>query len=169
MSAPHAGFSNSPRPCETLPEGEVNILVAVDGSESALHAVDAMSPRLWWFKRSPRIHLLTVESRTPLDVAIAGMVSADAIRAHQQTNAEAALHEARTRLRAAGHNVVEHVAIGDPAREIDRVAKSRHCDLIVMGTRGRGAVAGLVLGSTATKVLHLAAVPVLLVPKGNLQ
>ncbi|MCE9642399.1 MAG: universal stress protein, partial [Betaproteobacteria bacterium] len=34
---------------------------------------------------------------------------------------------------------------------------------IVMGTRGAGAVANMVLGSVATKVLHLVEVPVLLV------
>jgi nucleotide-binding universal stress UspA family protein len=35
--------------------------------------------------------------------------------------------------------------------------------MIYMGTRGMGAVSGLVMGSTATKVLHLASVPVVLV------
>ncbi len=36
-------------------------------------------------------------------------------------------------------------------------------DVIVMGTRGMGALANLALGSTATKVVHLAEVPVTLV------
>jgi nucleotide-binding universal stress UspA family protein len=35
--------------------------------------------------------------------------------------------------------------------------------MIVMGTRGMGGVAGLVLGSVATKVVHLSKVPVMLV------
>jgi nucleotide-binding universal stress UspA family protein len=37
------------------------------------------------------------------------------------------------------------------------------CDLIVMGTHGRGAVAGMVMGSVANRVLHLAPCPVQLV------
>jgi nucleotide-binding universal stress UspA family protein len=36
-------------------------------------------------------------------------------------------------------------------------------DVIVMGSRGRGDLAGLVLGSTAHKVIHLADRPVLVV------
>ncbi len=43
------------------------------------------------------------------------------------------------------------------------MAAELDCDLIVMGTHGRGPVAGLVMGSVATRVLHLAACPVLLV------
>ena len=37
------------------------------------------------------------------------------------------------------------------------------CDMICMGTRGMTAMSGLVMGSVATRVLHLARVPVLLV------
>ncbi|MCJ9712965.1 universal stress protein, partial [Bordetella hinzii] len=39
----------------------------------------------------------------------------------------------------------------------------KQCDRIVMGTRGLGAVGGLVLGSVAQKVIHLSPVPVTLV------
>jgi nucleotide-binding universal stress UspA family protein len=37
------------------------------------------------------------------------------------------------------------------------------CDLIVMGTHGMGSIAGLALGSVASKVIHLAGVPVTVV------
>ena len=40
--------------------------------------------------------------------------------------------------------------------EIVSEAKKRGADVIVMGSRGRGDLAGLVLGSTAHKVIHLA-------------
>jgi len=43
------------------------------------------------------------------------------------------------------------------------MAEERGCDQIVMGTHGRGTIAGLLIGSVATKVLHLAKAPVLLV------
>lgn len=43
------------------------------------------------------------------------------------------------------------------------MAKSEGVDVIVMGTRGMGALGNLALGSTATKVVHLADVPVTLV------
>ena len=56
-----------------------------------------------------------------------------------------------------------HLVIGDPATAIVKLARRLNCDLIVMGTRGMGKVAGLVLGSVATKVVHLADAPVTLV------
>jgi nucleotide-binding universal stress UspA family protein len=58
---------------------------------------------------------------------------------------------------------VVHAEVGDIAATIVRLAAKQHCDMIYMGTRGMGAVSGLVMGSTATKVLHLASVPVVLV------
>ncbi|HUA31879.1 MAG TPA: universal stress protein [Streptosporangiaceae bacterium] len=42
-------------------------------------------------------------------------------------------------------------------------AKNLDVSVIVMGSRGRGDLAGLVLGSTAHKVIHLADRPVLVV------
>jgi len=45
---------------------------------------------------------------------------------------------------------------GDAAREIVRVAREEHCDLIVMGTHGRGGIRHLVLGSVAERVMRKA-------------
>jgi len=52
---------------------------------------------------------------------------------------------------------------GDPAESIIEVAKTRHSDVIVMGSRGLGRLAGLVLGSTSQKVVSHAPCPVLIV------
>lgn len=54
---------------------------------------------------------------------------------------------------------------GDPWHEIVRVAKDRGCDLIVLGTHGRGAVAHFFLGSVAEKVVRKAECPVLVARK----
>ncbi len=56
-----------------------------------------------------------------------------------------------------------HVISDDPADGIVRLARERGCGLIVMGTRGMGAFASAVLGSVASKVIHIAEVPVTLV------
>ena len=53
-------------------------------------------------------------------------------------------------------------AVGDAAETITTYADQKKCDAIFMGTRGLGRVAGLLLGSVATKVLHLTKVPVTL-------
>jgi nucleotide-binding universal stress UspA family protein len=57
----------------------------------------------------------------------------------------------------------EHVALGDPAAEIVLAARRLKCQSIVMGSRGMGAIRSMLLGSVATKVSHLARVPVTLV------
>ena len=56
------------------------------------------------------------------------------------------------------------VRIGQTADTIVNFASRRHCEEIVMGTRGHGNLKGLLLGSITTKVIHLARVPVTLVP-----
>jgi nucleotide-binding universal stress UspA family protein len=58
------------------------------------------------------------------------------------------------------------VTEGTPADDILKAAGRRRADLIVLGTRGAGNVARLLLGSTAQRVLRRARVPVLTVPLG---
>jgi len=52
---------------------------------------------------------------------------------------------------------------GDAAESIIEVAKVRNSSVIVMGSRGLGRLAGLVLGSTSQKVVSHAPCPVLIV------
>jgi nucleotide-binding universal stress UspA family protein len=68
-----------------------------------------------------------------------------------------------TRAGINAHGEVRHTVFGYAAREIVDDAKEHDVDAIVMGSRGRGDLAGLVLGSTAHKVIHLADRPVLVV------
>ena len=59
--------------------------------------------------------------------------------------------------------IVNHVG-PQPAHEVADVAREVGADLIVVGTRGRGALVGLVLGSVTLRLLHVARCPVLAVP-----
>lgn len=52
---------------------------------------------------------------------------------------------------------------GAPSEEIVRYAREADCDLIVMGTHGRGGINRLLLGSVAERVVRTASVPVLTV------
>jgi nucleotide-binding universal stress UspA family protein len=58
---------------------------------------------------------------------------------------------------------VRHTVYGYAAREIVADAKDHDADIIVIGSRGRGDLAGMILGSTAHKVIHLTDRPVLVV------
>jgi nucleotide-binding universal stress UspA family protein len=63
----------------------------------------------------------------------------------------------------AAHGEVRGTVFGHAAREIVGDAKRHDVQVIMMGCRGRGDFVGLVLGSTAHKVIHLADRPVLVV------
>ena len=53
--------------------------------------------------------------------------------------------------------------MGHVAETITNLAETLHCDEIVMGTHGRGALKDFLLGSVAMKIVHLSKLPVVLV------
>jgi nucleotide-binding universal stress UspA family protein len=75
----------------------------------------------------------------------------------------AASIETLTQAGVKAHGRVRNTMYGHAAREIVADAIELDCGVIVMGSRGRGDLAGLVIGSTAHKVIHLADRPVLIV------
>ena len=58
---------------------------------------------------------------------------------------------------------IRNTIFGHAAREIVEDAKEHDAGVIIMGSRGRGDLTGVVLGSTAHKVIHLTDRPVLVV------
>jgi nucleotide-binding universal stress UspA family protein len=62
----------------------------------------------------------------------------------------------------------EQILEGDPAEAVLDAARARESDLMVVGSRGRGGVAGTFLGSVSTEIVHRADRPVL-VTRGRTQ
>ena len=60
-------------------------------------------------------------------------------------------------------DITEKIIVGDPPQVICSVAQEIGCDLIVMGSRGRNPIKGLLLGSVSMRVLQLSPCPVLIV------
>jgi nucleotide-binding universal stress UspA family protein len=79
------------------------------------------------------------------------------------TEDRAALEEAATLAAEEGVTVHTEVLTGDPVDEIVAYADSIDADMIVIGSRGHGAVASALLGSVSQGVLHEARRPVLVV------
>jgi nucleotide-binding universal stress UspA family protein len=79
------------------------------------------------------------------------------------TEGRQVISQALQELREVGLNVIVEILEGPPADAILRVANVRQCDLIVMGSRGHGEVASLLLGSVSHRVLAHARVPVMIV------
>jgi len=73
------------------------------------------------------------------------------------------LESAAVRLAESGLTVRTHLALGDPAAEILKIAGAEQCDLIAMTTHGHRLIGDLVYGSTIEKVRHEARIPMLIV------
>lgn len=139
-------------------------LLAIDGSEYSDRAVDYIIQLAALLKDKAAIGVHLVNVQLPLTgVNVKLFVSKDSLRDYYHDEGTAALASARQKLDAAGIPYKHHIGVGDPGQVIVDFAVSEGCDEIVMGTHGRGAVAGAVMGSVATKVAHLAKVPVVLV------
>ena len=76
---------------------------------------------------------------------------------------EKVLALARQMIGKAEFEMEEELLEGPAADAILTVANTRSADLIVMGTRGMGAIKGVLFGSVATKVSHHANCSVLVV------
>ncbi|HET7623974.1 MAG TPA: universal stress protein [Verrucomicrobiae bacterium] len=66
-------------------------------------------------------------------------------------------------LRSRGLHVSARLALGDPPKEILKLAQSENCDLIAMTAHGHRLVGDIVFGSTIHEVRHKSALPILLV------
>lgn len=69
----------------------------------------------------------------------------------------------RSTLSEKGIDYSEMIIEGPPAEKICEVARIENCEMIVMGSRGRSDLKGLLLGSVAHRVLQQAPCPVLVV------
>lgn len=138
------------------------ILLPVDGSEASLRAVDHVLKKADLFKEPTEIHLLNVQ--LALRQGVTAFVSKRQIEGYHHDEGIKELASARAKLDAAQLPYQFHIGVGgEPAQVIARYARDKKCDQVVMGTRGLGSVAGVLLGSVTTKVIHLLDVPILLV------
>lgn len=139
----------------------LKILAPLDGSNNATRVIDYLIRSAADMKG---LEVALVNVRNPIDAPeISRFWSADQIREFQQKEGTLLLQAAQERLAQAGIRASLEVLVGDIAPTIAQHAQARGCDLIVMGSRGMGAIATLLMGSVASKVVHLSPVPVTLV------
>lgn len=139
----------------------MNLLLAVDGSECSARAVTQAIALTGQLAEAPRLHLLHVHLPIPIG-RIQAHVGHDQLQAYYREEGESQLAFARGQLEQAGLVFTPHIHVGQPAEVIAHQARELDCDLIVMGSHGRTGLSGLVMGSVAGRVLHLAHCPVLL-------
>jgi len=151
-----------------------NILVATDGSPRSDKAADVAI--MLAQSCNAKLHVISVvdagKPRSAMDFdmdvseeikednpVIANEYEEDRMKPEQQFIGAISKKASDAGLEANGM-----VKIGHPAEEILNTAKENDCDLIVVGTHGRGPVATAVMGSIATKIIHAGTTPTLVVP-----
>ena len=139
----------------------MKILLAVDGSKSALQAVDSLIEHAEWYRERPTVELVTVHPPVPRLPGLSKLVSKAQLQQYYKEEGEAQLAEAKAMLEDAGIDYEARVLVGPVAEILVAHTKAKRCDMIFIGSRGMGAARNLLLGSTVAKVLQLAGVPVL--------
>lgn len=135
-----------------------HILLAVDGSDHSLKAAKVAGDlaRL----SGGTLHIMTAFDELPRYLGEPNLSKAIAERTN---NAEKILKAAIDEVGEIPGDCESEYLEGSPAETILRDAETHEADVIVMGTRGRGEMRSLLLGSQSHKVLSEASCPVMLV------
>jgi nucleotide-binding universal stress UspA family protein len=141
----------------------MKILLAVDGSQGSLNAVDFIVGHAGWYREKPAVELVTVHLPVPKLPHMGIVVSTADIERYYEDEGEERFAAAKKKLDAAGIAYHARIRVGSVAEELVQHAQDERCDLIVIGSRGLTELGKAFLGSTATKVLHISSLPVLLV------
>lgn len=140
-----------------------HIMVATDGSEGADRAIDVAAQLAKAFEGELSI------------VTVGGNLSGDEMRQLERAErnigealdmlSNQILRAAKTRAQSFGIGDIRvQSAWGDPAESIIEMAAREATDALVVGRRGRGRLAGLLLGSVSQKIASLAPCIVVIVP-----
>ena len=136
-----------------------NILLGVDGSEHALHAAKTAAD----LARSMNSKILRVVVAFEAVPPYLGEPNLQSAISARMKEAETILAEAMKTIGEIPGEIHTEILEGPPAEAILDVADTRKSDLIVMGSRGLGRLAGALLGSQSQKVVRHATCPVLIV------
>lgn len=133
-----------------------NILAPMDGSEQSRHAFRYVLG----LAESQGARVTLLHCYGPISMLVGG-AAREELAARSVREAEDLLAPYADKLRALGHEPPLLLREGEPSEVIVAEAERGRHDLIVMGSRGRSDLAGMLMGSTAHKVLQAAPCPVL--------
>lgn len=143
-----------------------HILVAVDGSETSKHALQAAIGLAGDCRA--KLTALYVVDNTPVLYDV-GYYDPSVLRRALIEEGDRVVAEAAQAMQAAGLHgstqVVEVELLGDDiAHQIEQAALAAQADVVVMGTHGRRGFRRLMLGSVAERYVRVSSRPVLLIP-----
>lgn len=142
------------------------ILVPMDGSEIA----ECVLPTVEWFARVSNVKEIVIvrvveplRMRDDLELHVIPE-QREKIEKDMKKMAEDYCEGIRSKLKSDKATVTAKVLTGKPAEAITGLAaRDRVIDLIIMATHGRSGIGRLFYGSTASRIIHSAVVPILLV------
>ena len=139
------------------------ILIPVDGSPASLRALD-LAIKMATQNPGTSLVLLNVQNIRAIELAGASEAGdSDWLREAGSRASAKALKDATGKCEHADVAFETLIRTGHIAEVIAQVAREEDIKHIVMGTRGLGGIQGLLLGSVATQVIHLAEVPITLI------
>ena len=134
------------------------IMVPVDGSDHAMQAAEYASELATLFDAE----ILLVHCHRPFPQLLGEPYFQKAVTSIMN-QAEELLDPYRKLFREKQTKFTDRVLEGPARKVIAEVAEIEKCDMIVMGSRGRSNLEGLILGSVAHRVLHAVHCPVLVI------
>ena len=145
----------------------MRVVLALDGSDSSIRARELVAGLPW--PASTSITIVTA-SAVPVDWYAPGGLTVNSIpRAEEALRQETAvqLAELASPLEDHGWSIERRVVLDRPASAILAAADEVDADLIVLGSRGRGPIRTMVLGSVAAEVANAARQSVLIARGGS--
>jgi len=134
------------------------ILLATDGSSHAKKALEYAQDLA--LRDNAQVIVVHAFERVP---AYLGEPWGEQVISRHVASGQKVANDAAAELQEAGVDVIVEVVEGPPPDAILRVASVRQPDLIVMGSRGHGDLASLLLGSVSHRVLAHTHAPVLII------
>ena len=138
-----------------------SILLPVDGSQSSERAARHL---VYLIKNFTPLVVRVLNVQPPVKAGeISPLVTSEQVEETRLEDGIACGAPVRAILDEAGIAYTYEVELGPVSETIAHYVGEHKCDAIIMGTRGLSAISNLLMGSIATKVLHLTDVPVTLV------
>jgi nucleotide-binding universal stress UspA family protein len=138
------------------------LLVPVDSSDNAMRALE-YAIGLAKENGPIELHIVTAHEAAFDNPRTLAYLPTEKLERLLQEHSESILSPAIEKAEAAGVTFTSEILVGPVPQAIVKRAEKLRCDSIVMGTRGMGAIGNLLMGSVATKVIHLTKLPVTLV------
>ena len=139
----------------------MKVLLAVDGSKDTKKMLAYLTTHEDLLGAAPKFVVLNVQPAVPAGAA--KFAGKETVIEYHRAEAEDVLGPVTKFLDYHEMSYTSGYKVGHAAEEIIRAAKKAKVDLIIMGSRGRGTIGSLLLGSVAQSVLSASEVPVMVV------